>query len=156
MNLKLGSPDSGQGHMKIFQMKKELETNLLVFGPGAQFASFNLVCFTRKHLCNLALKENLEGCLCCSVFSPGFTELGEEHHFWFKGSSGKGYFRAVLVTSADRGTVDFLFQLASFHKIYLVEKLTYIWFSFILQRLCLVEACNPLMSSLAITLKSPF
>lgn len=156
MNLKLGSPDSGQGHMKIFQMKKELETNLLVFGPGAQFASFNLVCFTRKHLCNLALKENLEGCLFCSVFSPGFTELGEEHHFWFKGSSGKGYFRAVLVTSADRGTVDFLFQLASFHEIYLVEKLTYTWFSFILQRLCLVEACNPLMSSLAITLKSPF
>ena len=156
MNLKLGSPDSGQGHMKIFQMKKELETNLLVFGPGAQFASFNLVCFIRKHLCNLALKENLEGCLFCSVFSPGFTELGEEHHFWFKGSSGKGYFRAVLVTSADRGTVDFLFQLASFHEIYLVEKLTYTWFSFILQRLCLVEACNPLMSSLAITLKSPF
>ena len=156
MNLKLGSPDSGQGHMKIFQMKKELETNLLVFGRGAQFASFNLVCFTRKHLCNLALKESLEGCLCCSVFSPGFSELGEQHHFWFKGSSGKGYFRAVLVTSADRGTVDFLFQLASFHEIYLVEKLTYIWFSFMLQRLCLVEACNPLMSSLAITFKSPF
>lgn len=155
MNIKLGNPDSGQGHMKIFQMKKELETNLLVFGRGAQLASFNLVCFTRKHLCDLVLKESLESCLFCSVFSSGFSELGEEHHFWLKGSSGKGYFRAVLVTSADRGRVDFLFQLASL-QIYLVEKLTYIWFSFILQRLCLVEACNPLMSSLAITLKSPF
>ena len=137
-------------------MKKELETNLLVFGRGAQFASFNLVCFTRKHLCDLAVKESLEGCLFCSALSSDSSELGEKHYFWLKGSSGKGYFRAVLVTSADRGTVDFLFQLASFHEIYLVEKLTNIWFSFILQRLCLVEAYNPLMSSLTITPKSPF
>lgn len=42
-------------------------------------------------------------------FPPGFSELGE-HHFWLKGSSGRGYFRAVLVTNADRGTVDFLFS----------------------------------------------